>query len=64
MHTALANSPLFHTKDYRVFAEEADILLPVSQQFSVHAMLACEPDNDHSVDLSALLSVFTTAALE
>lgn len=54
VRTALANSPLVRTKDYRSLAEEADRLLLASRQFSVHSLLPGEPGVDDPVDVAAV----------
>lgn len=42
VRTALASSPLVHTKDYWGLAEEANRILLTSQQYSVHALLSVQ----------------------
>ncbi|CAL9696567.1 unnamed protein product [Knipowitschia caucasica] len=54
VRTALANSPLIRTKDYRGLAEEADRLLLASRQVSVHALLPCVPESEDTVDVAAV----------
>ena len=54
VRTALANSPLISTKDYRGLAEEADKLLLASRQFSVHALLPCGPESEDALDVAAV----------
>lgn len=53
VRTALANSPLVRTKDYRGLAEEADRLVLASRQSAVHALLPGSPDDD-AVEVAAV----------
>lgn len=57
VRTALANSELVRTKDYRGLAEEADRVLLASRHYSVHSLLSTQPQPPFDGNAAAVAAV-------